>query len=238
MIGPMFGAGPARGFYNRGGGPASPRRALGTATSNGSPLSLSLNGLSLIGAETLLVGIVNDNRVNATPFTVSFAGLSKNQTQQDISENFSTTWATWIYSFGMGGTPRAGNLVVDWSGAPATPTRCAILAVAVNSITNPVATDRLPVGAGTSTTQGTAVSANTAQAVEFFWGVIGTVAGAGDTRGNWSNSWSAGQRAYLSAPLGVDLKEGYFFATSIQTVQAQVTGATSRAFGACGASYK
>jgi hypothetical protein len=65
--------------------------------------------------------------------------------------------------------------------------------------------------------------------VEFEIGALATIGGTtSDAAGTWQNSWSAGQRANVSATTPVTIQEGYKIAASSESSQAALTGITSR----------
>lgn len=218
-------------------GPVFPERTLlGTAGQSGAPLlSITLPGVTIPTGAALLVGFLYDNAIAVDFFEITVDATMPTGTAQ-LLYGVGFNLAANVAWFDPQGFDVAGDLLIDFSGSSGFPLNACLVAILVSDLKSP-AIDRTKTAAGgPSTTQDSGLTAATAQAKEFVWGIIGTDGVNTDTIGTWQAGMAAG--ANVSAGGVFQLKEGFQSVNAVSTYRAEVLGGTSRRFGAICITFK
>lgn len=229
-----------RPFYNRGGPGGTPipqdnlPHVLGQDSSTVSPTSLQAGPIIAGAADSVFLMMTYNNAPNVDSVVVTFAGdsfLSSSIVSFNGAQNQGQ-----IYWFPMNGTPRTGNVLVDFSGSTAPPNGASMVVLGCSGLLQTSLLDRIKNGSGSSGSQTSGASASTTHASDLILGLIST---SGvyptDTRGNWT---APNVALYRFGNSNGDLKiASYTVAvTGAQTVA--LTGASSRPYGAQMAAFK
>ena len=243
MIGPpALGAGPiVRPFFNR--GPTGPppdtiqRTALGTDTQfSAAVASLTIPGLSIPAGSTLMGALAFNNQVAVDDLTIGCGGATENGGVRLFGSG--STYLLRYFYFHMNQAPYSGDLVFDFSTSSGQPTVATAFAISVTGLLD-APLDRNKNAVGTSGTQDSGLTAVTTQAHEYLLCCIATTGkNPTDTRGTWQAGVAAGQRCGGGTSATVDLKEGWAVVNATGTYRAQVTGATSKPYGAMIQTFK
>lgn len=217
--------------------PAVPTRTLaGTNGQSGAPLlSITLPGITITPGVALLVGFVYDNAIAVDSIQISVDATMATGTAQ-VLYGLGLNLAANIAWIGPDAFGAAGDLLIDFSGGTGFPLNCCLVACYVTDLMDPAIDKTKAAAGGPSTTQDSGLTAATAQAKEFVWGIIGTDGVNTDTIGTWQAGMAAG--ANVSAGGVMQLKEGFQAVSAIGTYRAKVLGGTSRRFGAICATFK
>lgn len=237
MISPgAIGAGPiVRPFYNRGGASAPApiaRTALGTVAEGTADPTPTIPGITVAAGQAMLAMIAYNNPILGTTLVVDVGGLGLTVTQVPLVFGLTADTLTLCY-IEAGIAPYSGDLTFDFSTGMDIPQRAVAYAIKVDGLKVTGALDKSKTNINAniaSGTQDSTASAAIVQAKEFIWGNIGTASAAvGDAVGAWQFGLTAGQVAVVS---GLGIKEGFAIVNAVATYRAEVTGATSRRYGA------
>ena len=239
----MFGVSPAaRPFYNHKTGAAPEtivKTNIGQNQSSAPGGALDIPSGVIPAHSLVLVALVFNHFLVIGDIPVAFTtdGRAFNMDNAITFDNI-PDYRVCIYSVALGASGISGDTIEAqfFAGGGPDPSATVMFACYVSGIVDVSPLDQIAAAApAASGTQDSGLTAATAIAHEFVYGIIGTTGSGADTVGTWQAGMAAGMNSGLS---GAQLKEGLKVVHATGTQQAKVIGATPQTYGALCATYK
>ncbi len=230
--GPIGAGGAVRPFYNRGAAapapPAIARVVIGSDDSLPDTTSIFV-GADIPAGALVLCAICYDNRFLVGAVSPAFVTDGRSPAMTN-SFGFGVDSVVNTYALALGGTGISAGDALNWTWPISQPSAVGALAIYVTGLAVP-ALDKTASASGAGKDQDSGLTAATAVANEFVWGIIGTNGRQADVVGAWQAGLAAGiHEGYPVVP--ADCKEGFAIVAAIGQQRARVTGATNRDWAA------